>query len=48
MTLRISGFFRDAFPEQIDLIDSAARAVQALDEAEEDNPAAARAAGSLS
>ncbi|WP_199556425.1 cobaltochelatase subunit CobN [Sandaracinobacteroides hominis] len=44
VTFRVSGFFRDAFPEQIDLIDSAARAVQALDEAEEDNPAAARAA----
>ncbi|HEX7874386.1 MAG TPA: cobaltochelatase subunit CobN [Sphingobium sp.] len=42
VTFRISGFFRDAFPEQIDLIDSAARAVMALDEPEEDNPAAAR------
>lgn len=42
VTLRVSGFFRDAFPEQIDLIDSAARAVMALDETEEDNPAAAR------
>ena len=42
VTLRVSGFFRDAFPEQIDLIDSAARAVQALDEDEADNPAAAR------
>uniref|UniRef100_UPI0035CB9750 cobaltochelatase subunit CobN n=1 Tax=uncultured Sphingomonas sp. TaxID=158754 RepID=UPI0035CB9750 len=42
VTLRISGFFRDAFPEQIDLVDSAARAVQALDEGEADNPAAAR------
>ncbi len=42
VTFRVSGFFRDAFPEQIDLIDSAARAVMALDEAEEDNPAAAR------
>ncbi|MCG2841627.1 cobaltochelatase subunit CobN [Sandaracinobacter sp. RS1-74] len=43
VTLRVSGFFRDAFPEQMDLIDSAARAVQALDEPEADNPAAARA-----
>lgn len=43
VTLRVSGFARDAFPEQIDLIDSAARAVQALDEGEADNPAAARA-----
>jgi cobaltochelatase CobN len=42
VTFRISGFFRDAFPEQIDLLDSAARAVMALDEPEEDNPAAAR------
>lgn len=43
VTLRISGFFRDAFPQLIALVDSAARAVQALDEPEEDNPAAARA-----
>ena len=43
VTLRISGFFRDAFPTQIDLIDSAARAIQALDEPEQFNPAAARA-----
>lgn len=43
VTLRISGFFRDAFPQLIALFDSAARAVQALDEAEDMNPAAARA-----
>ncbi len=42
VTLRISGFFRDAFPEQIDLVDSAARAVQDRDEPEAENPAAAR------
>jgi cobaltochelatase CobN len=42
VTLRISGFFRDAFPEQIALFDSAARAVGALDESGEDNPLAAR------
>jgi cobaltochelatase CobN len=43
VTFRVSGFFRDAFPEQIDLIDSAARAVMALEgEDEDDNPAAAR------
>jgi cobaltochelatase CobN len=42
VTLRISGFFRDAFPAQIDLFDSAARAVAALDEPEDDNPMAAR------
>ena len=43
VTLRISGFFRDAFPTQIDLFDSAARDVAALDESERDNPLAARA-----
>ncbi|GKY86909.1 cobaltochelatase subunit CobN [Sinisalibacter aestuarii] len=43
VTLRVSGFFRDAFPGLIALVDSAARAVQALDEPDEDNPAAARA-----
>ncbi len=42
MTLRISGFFRDAFPEQIELFDKAVRAVGALDEDEDDNPVAAR------
>ncbi len=42
VTFRVSGFFRDAFPEQIDLIDSAARAIMALDESVEDNPARAR------
>ncbi|MCG7573606.1 cobaltochelatase subunit CobN [Phaeobacter sp. CNT1-3] len=43
VTLRISGFFRDAFPQLIALVDSAARAVQALDESDDQNPAAARA-----
>ncbi|MBB4264661.1 cobaltochelatase subunit CobN [Roseospira visakhapatnamensis] len=44
VTLRISGFFRDAFPAQVDLVDSAARAVAALaDEAADMNPLAARA-----
>lgn len=42
VTLRISGFFRDAFPGLIDLFASAVRAVAALDEAEADNPLAAR------
>ena len=42
VTLRISGFFRDAFPNLIALVDSAARAVQALDEPPDMNPAAAR------
>ncbi|MEO1609280.1 MAG: cobaltochelatase subunit CobN [Pseudomonadota bacterium] len=43
VTFRVSGFFRDAFPAQMDLLDSAVRAVAALDEEEEDNPLAARA-----
>ncbi|QOL81628.1 cobaltochelatase subunit CobN [Pseudooceanicola spongiae] len=43
VTLRISGFFRDAFPQLIALVDSASRAVQALDEPDDMNPAAARA-----
>ncbi len=42
VTLRVSGFFRDAFPAQIDLVDSAARAVAALDEPPQLNPLAAR------
>jgi len=42
VTLRISGFFRDAFPEQIALYDKAVRAVAALDEDADDNPIAAR------
>ncbi|MEM7438104.1 MAG: cobaltochelatase subunit CobN [Pseudomonadota bacterium] len=43
VTLRVSGFFRDAFPQQMALFDSAARAVQALEEPDDQNPAAARA-----
>ena len=42
VTLRISGFFRDAFPAQIALFDRAIRAIGALDEPEADNPIAAR------
>ncbi|WP_119273937.1 cobaltochelatase subunit CobN [Taklimakanibacter deserti] len=42
VTLRISGFFRDAFPAQIELFDKAIRAVGRLDEPEGDNPIAAR------
>jgi cobaltochelatase CobN len=42
VTLRVSGFFRDAFPTQIELFDSAARAVAALDEPDSQNPLAAR------
>ena len=42
VTLRISGFFRDAFPEQIALFDSAVRAIGALEEEDADNMIAAR------
>jgi cobaltochelatase CobN len=42
VTLRISGFFRDAFPNLIDLFDSAVKAVAALDETPEQNPLAAQ------
>ncbi|MEM1376687.1 MAG: cobaltochelatase subunit CobN [Pseudomonadota bacterium] len=42
VTLRISGFFRDAFPDQIALFDKAVRAIGALDEDASDNPIAAR------
>ncbi len=42
VTLRISGFFRDAFPQQVDLVASAARAVAALDEPPALNPLAER------
>ncbi len=44
VTLRISGFFRDAFPGLIDLFDSAVRAVAALDEPPDVNPLAAHVA----
>ncbi|RJK92835.1 cobaltochelatase subunit CobN [Vallicoccus soli] len=37
VTVRISGFFRDAFPHVVALIDDAVRAVAELDEAPEDN-----------
>jgi cobaltochelatase CobN len=42
VTLRVSGFFRDAFPDLINLFDSAVRAVAALDEPDDINPLAAR------
>jgi cobaltochelatase CobN len=42
VTLRISGFFRDAFPSQIELFDRAVRAIGSLDEEDTDNPIAAR------
>ncbi len=44
VTLRISGFFRDAFPAQIELFDKAVRAIGALDESPKDNPIAGRMA----
>ncbi|MBN3880543.1 MULTISPECIES: cobaltochelatase subunit CobN [unclassified Nostoc] len=40
VTLRISGFFRDAFPNLIDLFDQAVSAVADLDEPPEQNPLA--------
>jgi cobaltochelatase CobN len=42
VTLRVSGFFRDAFPAQIELFDQAVRAVADLDEPDHANPLAAR------
>ena len=42
VTLRVSGFFRDAFPGLVDLFDSAVAAVAALDEPANDNPLAER------
>jgi cobaltochelatase CobN len=44
VTLRISGFFRDAFPNLIDLFDSAVKAIAALDETPAQNPLADRVA----
>jgi cobaltochelatase CobN len=43
VTVRISGFFRDAFPHLIALLDDAVATVAALDEADEDNYVAAHA-----
>lgn len=42
VTLKVSGFFRDAFPAQLTLFDAAIRAVQMLEEPPELNPLAAR------
>jgi cobaltochelatase CobN len=42
VTLRVSGFFRDAFPAQIALFDRAVQEVAALDEPADHNPIAAR------
>jgi cobaltochelatase CobN len=43
VTLRISGFFRDAFPHVVDMLDDAVQLVGGLDEPAADNPV--RAAG---
>ena len=43
VTVRISGFFRDAFPHLVRLLDDAVAAVAALDEPDEDNYVAAHA-----
>ncbi|AOY83138.2 cobaltochelatase subunit CobN [Moorena producens JHB] len=42
VTLRISGFFRDSFPNLIDLFHNAVVAVASLDESPSDNPVAAQ------
>ena len=42
VTLRVSGFFRDAFPNLISLFDQAVKAVAALDEPADQNPLAAQ------
>jgi cobaltochelatase CobN len=42
VTLRISGFFRDAFPNLMDLFEQAVTAVASLDEPPEQNPLAAQ------
>ncbi|GFM81252.1 cobaltochelatase subunit CobN [Pseudomonas cichorii] len=42
VTLRVSGFFRDAFANLIRLFDAAVQAVAALDEPDDQNPLAAR------
>nr|WP_290228480.1 cobaltochelatase subunit CobN [Trichocoleus desertorum] len=42
VTLRVSGFFRDAFPNLIDLFDQAVTAVAALPELPDQNPLAAQ------
>ncbi len=43
VTVRISGFFRDAFPHLVNLLDDAVAAVAALDEPDQDNFIAAHA-----
>ncbi len=45
VTCRVSGAFRDTFPETLALLDRAARAVAAREEEDDENPLAAPAAG---
>ncbi|MGW2268350.1 cobaltochelatase subunit CobN [Streptomyces koyangensis] len=47
VTLRISGFFRDAFPHTIGLLDDAVRLVAGLDEPDKDNHVAAHVRADL-
>ncbi|MCC3650486.1 cobaltochelatase subunit CobN [Streptomyces sp. S07_1.15] len=47
VTLRISGFFRDAFPHVIGLLDDAVRLAASLDESDEDNHIRAHARADL-
>ncbi|MFD7918106.1 cobaltochelatase subunit CobN [Streptomyces sp. NPDC059740] len=47
VTLRISGFFRDAFPHVVGLLDDAVRLVAALEESAEDNYVRAHAQADL-
>jgi cobaltochelatase CobN len=42
VTLRISGLFRDVFPQQIALFDEAVQSISLLDEEDDENPLAAR------
>jgi cobaltochelatase CobN len=47
VTVRISGFFRDAFPHVVTMLDDAVRMVALLDEPDEDNYVAAHARADL-
>jgi cobaltochelatase CobN len=47
VTWRISGLFRDLFPAQIALLDTAVQAVAARDEADDENPLAASRRGGV-
>jgi cobaltochelatase CobN len=47
VTVRISGFFRDAFPHVVTLLDDAVRAVAALEESPDDNPLRAHVSDDL-